>query len=281
MRKVCAIGTFLCAAIWSVGVNAAEPEGASAAAPAASTAPAAAEPEAEAAASDWTFTGGTVLNSKYVWRGINLVNAPVVQPYATIGYKGFAFSMWGNLETWHANRYAKHGRATGKFTEVDLTLSYSWQWEPFILSVGVIDYIFPNTGANSTAEVYGSVGLDVPLTPTITVYQDVDEAEGTYVTLGVSHVFEDICRPTANTSMNAKLAASVGYGSSKHNSFYYGADKAGFTDLTLSASFPIKLSDHWTLTPSLNYSRLLDQEIRDSMSHDDNIWAGIGLECSF
>ena len=38
--------------------------------------------------------------SRYIWRGYELSrNSIVVQPSATIGYKGFSANIWGNLDT--------------------------------------------------------------------------------------------------------------------------------------------------------------------------------------
>lgn len=47
-------------------------------------------------------TGGVDLSvlSAYIWRGQELSrHSVVVQPSATIGYKGFTFNAWGNLDT--------------------------------------------------------------------------------------------------------------------------------------------------------------------------------------
>lgn len=233
------------------------------------------------AGDEWSFEFDATVNSKYVWRGINLVDAPVFQPTAAVSFGRWTFSAWGNMETINANRYGRHGKATNDFTEVDLTVDYSWQWEKLKFSLGVIHYIFPNTGTTSTTEVYGGVGLDCLLEPTVTVYQDIDEAHGTYVTLGLSHAFEDVCKPTAGTSMDIEIGGTVGWGSSSHNAFYYGVGESGLTDFTASVGFPVDLGKGWTLKPAVNYSTLLNQSIRNAQSPDTNVWFGLSLTYSF
>ena len=52
--------------------------------------------EADAPTADFTLG----LYSKYVWRGYELSkDSLVIQPSVTVGYKGFAFNLWGNLDT--------------------------------------------------------------------------------------------------------------------------------------------------------------------------------------
>ena len=38
--------------------------------------------------------------SQYIWRGFELShNSVVIQPSATLGYEGFSFNVWGNMDT--------------------------------------------------------------------------------------------------------------------------------------------------------------------------------------
>jgi len=253
---------------------------ASAAEEAAEVAKAAAEDPANDEAT-WSFELDATVNSKYVWRGINLVDSLVFQPAVTVAYGGWSFNVWGNMETYNANHYGSHGQATNDFTEVDLTLEHAWECGDWTFALGVIHYIFPNTGFNNTTEVYGSVGYDCPLEPTVTVYQDIDEVHGTYVTLAVGHTFEEVCKPTAGTSMDIAISTSVGWGSSDHNQGYYATGDSGLADLTTSVGFPVDLGKGWSLTPALNHSTFLNKSIRNNQSPNSNVWYGLSLVYSF
>ena len=236
---------------------------------------------AAAEENEWSFEFDVTANSKYVWRGINLVDAPVLQPSAAVSYGGWSFAVWGNMETVNANNYGSHGNANGKFTEVDLTLEYAWDYGDWSFAVGIIHYIFPNTGFKATTEVYGSVGYGCLLEPTITIYQDIDQSHGTYITFGLSHTFEEVWKPTENTSMDVEIGGTVGWGSSSNNAFYYGAGNSGLTDFTTSLGFPVDLGKGWSLKPAINYSTLLDQNIQSNQSPDTNVWYGLSLTYSF
>jgi hypothetical protein len=218
---------------------------------------------------------------KYIWRGQNLVDDWVFQPGLSAGYKGFTGSVWGNLDLTTEN-----GKK-GEFTEVDLTLDYFGQFpgaDALGYSVGLIHYDFPVTsGADDTFEVYWGLSLDTPASPSLTVCHDVDEAEGTYVSFGVGHSFEKVVEIAPDMPVGIALGASVGWGSSSYNRFYWGPDNSEFNDLALSASFPVALGN-WTLTPSINYVTLVSSDIRatDAYGTDgDFFFAGIGLSAKF
>ena len=214
-------------------------------------------------------------NGKYVWRGINVVDGSVLQPSATIGWGGLSANVWGNMDLSNVNGQS------ADFTEYDLTLDYSWALDSLGFSVGSIYYTFPHSDVPSTAEVYAGAGLDIPLSPSLTVYQDVDEADGTYSSLSVGHTFEGILVLADGVAVSADLGASIAHGSSNFNDFYYGSDSSGLTDSLFSLSLPVSLGEYVSVAPAAHYSSLLDDDIRDSMSDDDNFWAGITLSCSF
>ncbi len=233
------------------------------------------EPVPEPETPELWFELDLTYNGKYVWRGINTVDGDVFQPSATIGYDGLSFNVWGNMDLDDANGQS------GDFTEYDLTLDYSWTWDTVDLSVGAIYYTFPHSSAPSTTELYAGATLDLPLSPGITVYQDVDEADGSYISLSAGHSLEDIWTPARGVSVSAAVDGSVAYGTSHYNDYYYGEDSGALTDALLSLSFPVSLGENVSLTPAVNYSSLLDEDIRDNMSDDDNLWAGITISWAF
>ena len=224
---------------------------------------------------DFSLDLDLTYDGKYVWRGINVVDDHVLQPSVTAGWRGFSVNIWGNRDMTGENN------AANDFTEIDFTADYSWTQGPVDLSVGAIRYTFPHGGGPSTTEFYGAAALETVLSPGITVYQDVEEADGTYVSVAVGHSFEEVWAPAEGVSAGLDLGLSVGMGSSDYNRFYYGAGGGALTDLLLTAGLPIRIGENATLTPSLNYSSLLDGDIRDAMADDTNLWGGLSLAVSF
>ena len=215
---------------------------------------------------------------KYIWRGQNLVDDPVFQPGITASYAGFTAGVWGSLET------TNYTGNSGDFTEVDYSLDYSTDLpgvEGVGLSVGVIYYDFPSTDVKDTTELYWGFSFDLPLSPSITAYHDVDEAEGVYASLAFGHSIERILGP--ETPVDMEIGVSFGWGSSQYNDYYWGIDSSKTNDLAVSVAFPIGL-DGWTLTPSLNYVTLLSTDIRKTDAYrteSDYFFVGIGLSTEF
>lgn len=215
--------------------------------------------------------------SKYIWRGQNVVDDWVLQPGASIGYKGLTGSIWGNADV------------TGEvvddweFSEVDYAIDYSNTLpgqEALGYSIGLIYYDFPNTAWEATSEVYAGLTADLPLSPAVKWFYDFDEAEGSYIQLSVGHMIEKIASWTEENYCGVSLGASVGYGTDNYNDFYFGVADGAFNDLTLSAGMPFCLGS-LTIKPSIGYSVMIDDDIREATGESDNFWGGVGVSYSF
>ncbi len=217
---------------------------------------------------------------KYIWRGQNLSDDPVFQPGLSASYKGLTAAIWGNLELTNINGNSDD------FSEIDYSVDYSAAL-PGIkgvgYSVGVIYYDFPGTMTKDTTEVYWGLNFDLPLSPSITVYHDVDEAEGSYVSLAFGHSIEKIAELGSDLPIGMEIGASLGWGSGSYNKYYWGTSQSELQDLTFSVSFPMEVGG-WTVAPNLNYVTLLSGTIRGTNAYgtdSDFFFAGVSLSKSF
>jgi hypothetical protein len=234
-----------------------------------------AEPE-EKPTGDFTVTA----MSQYFWRGYELSrNSIVIQPSMTIGYQGFSANIWGNLDT---KPYSPANASyTGTWNETDLTLSYTKTLGLFNVGGGYIYYSLAplNKDAadrNDSQELFATVGLNTLLSPTLTLYKEIDHYRNWYFLLGISHVVE------LNKMISLKLAASASYLLSTDADTYPKfdgkalptADKfSNFHDGSVSASLPIKATDRITITPMVSYIFPLTGAAKDEMK-------GLGLKGS-
>ena len=224
--------------------------------------------------------------SKYVWRGQMLNEDFVFQPSVGFGYGGLSASLWGNADM------TDYSDNEWEFTEYDWTVDYS-NTVPGLdflsYSLGAIYYHFPSTTA-STTEVYAGLGLDMPLSPTVTIYRDIDEIDGTYVAFSLSHSVDKIFELSPTVPVGMEASASIGWGSSSYNKGYWSNDDANrsvtsnsMQDLTLSLGLPIAAMG-WTITPSANYVTLLDSRVRDADTYargSDYFFTGITISRDF
>jgi hypothetical protein len=214
----------------------------------------------------------TAVLSQYIWRGYELSrNSIVIQPSMTAAYQGFSVNLWGNLDT---KPYSSTDASyTGTWNETDLTLSYGKTLGLFNIGGGYVYYglASPNKDAadpNDSQEIFATVSLNTLLSPTLTVYKEIDHYRNWYFLLGISHIIG------LNDTVSLKLAASAGYLLSTDAETYAKYDSAslvttdkfsGFHDGSLSASLPIKLSNYITLTPTLSYIFPLTGAAKDEM----------------
>lgn len=217
--------------------------------------------------------------SKYIWRGQNLNDDYVFQPGANITWGGLTAGIWGSLDLTNINDNS------GEFTEVDYSLDYSGD-VPGIdglgFSIGVINYHFPSVTGDTT-ELYWGFALDAPLNPSITVYHDIDEINGTYISIGLRHSINRIIELTPDLPVGIEIGASLGIGDSDYNAGYWGVNRARPNDLALSIAFPMEIGG-WTFAPSINYVTLVSDSIRDSdafAKDSDYFFTGLSLSKSF
>lgn len=218
------------------------------------------------------------VNSKYMWRGLELNEDPVFQPDVWIKYKGLSLTVWGNAEL--TSVYNGHGEngESGDFTEIDYIFKYAGELNKLKYGIGYIYYDYPHTAYSCTYEVFGNIGYDMPFSPTLTIYRDFKDADGWYMTFGLSH--EIVLKKLLNSTL--MLSGTAGFSSENHTELYYGEDSTTCTDSLFSAALKIPLNDKMAIIPSVNYSMLLGSvRDKDLNKRDDRFWCGINLAFSF
>jgi hypothetical protein len=224
--------------------------------------------------------------SQYIWRGYELSrNSIVIQPSATIGYKGFSANIWGNLDTrpYYAGSMPDKSYSNS-LTETDITLAYNKTIGLINLGAGYIYYSLGSLNQDAPKradmqELFLTIGLNTILSPTFTAYKEISHYRNWYFLLGVSHTFE------FSKIVSLKLAASGSYLISEYADaalFNAGAGYGGypkfdenaqatddkfnnFHDGIVSVSLPIKPISYVTITPTISYVFPLSQDARYEM----------------
>lgn len=227
-------------------------------------------------ANEFDFKVTADYSTKYIWRGQNVNDKSALQPSAYLSMYGFTASFWGTLDLTNEND------RNGEFTEIDLILDYTAA-VPGIkglnFSAGTIHYRFPNTFSRPTTELYGGLSLDLPLTPSIKVYRDIDETNGCYVQFAVGHIFEKVAKFSDDCFCGLQLGSSIGWGNPLYNKSYFDINEGKFNDLVFSAALPVCIG-RWTIRPGINYSTMLSDAVRSATDKSDNLWGGISISRS-
>jgi len=221
---------------------------------------------------DFPITAALQLDyaSKYIWRGIEVNDEPVLQPSVTLSAAGFSFNAWGNYDLTDGGR-------EDNFSEYDYTLKYATKLDDedkLAFEVGAIEYYFPPRGAgNDTQEAFVTLGYDCLLAPTVSVFYDFGEVHGFYGQAGIGHTF---VLDEEEERLKLNLGAKIGYATTDYNAGYFGVNKNGLNDGVLSAGLSYAVTEKFTVAWTLLYSELLDSEIEDAVNDgggdSDNAW---------
>lgn len=211
-----------------------------------------------------SVSGGVDLVSRYVWRGFDLLynNHPAVQPYLNVGLgeSGFSLGIWSSfaLERRDAFKYSD---------EIDLSLAYDFRMpENWELSAGVTLYgywfaeEFRFKDATSPELFASLTRTDLPLSPCLSFYYDLNLGSGLYATLGGGHEWK------VTEKVGIEAGGLLGFNSRQYLS------RSGFSDIDLYVRAPLALG-RVTLVPSLNVIVPLLDEVNESTE----FWMGLSV----
>ncbi len=245
------------------------------------------------------------LFSSYVWRGLSLTNKPVAEPdvYVTIpaGNASVTAGVWSNIDLGKYgdldNDISESGALSAfNFAEFDPWLEISFPLGKATLTGGATAYLYPNdvgsatdvndfgllTSASNTVEIYGKLAVDVPLSPKLSVYYDVDKIKGAYFEGSVAHTLP--VNETIGVALGALAGVSAGQGinddpnSDESSNF----DGDGFTHLDLSAGLPLT-AGVFSITPALHLVIGGDDRVKvtsPTNTSDSKLWGGVTISWS-
>ena len=232
--------------------------------------------------------------SQYIWRGLELShNSVVIQPSVTLGYEGFSFNVWGNMDTDLKTRGSD--AHTSRYTETDITLSYAKTLGPVKLTGGYMYYGLggtPVAGSQDidsitpdSQEVFVSATIATILSPTLSVYREIAHTSAWYVNFGISHSQPIVDKITLD------MAASAGYYYSEDSDFVEAKDPdnkyRALHNGLVSAGFTIPFGEYFSVKPMIAYSFPLSGTASDyitasSISDNSNfVYGGVTLSFAF
>jgi hypothetical protein len=230
------------------------------------------------------------LFSSYVWRGLSLTNKPVLQPAAwlsfPVGSGSLTFGGWANVDigTYDGSDDISQGGGTSfNLSEFDPYAEIGVGVGKATLTAGGVAYIYPNEStvlANpdvNTVEVYGKVDLDVPFSPGVAAYYDVDKVKGLYLE---GYVSRGIPLGATELTLGALAGLSAGQGpkAGELNNFF----DDGFTHLDLSAEVSFSAGP-FSITPTVHLIIGNDEFVKftDANSQSDaKLWGGVTISWS-
>ena len=213
------------------------------------------------------ITGGATLDvaSAYVFRGATFNDGLVVQPGVEASTAGFALGAWANYDI---DDYSG-ALEKNEFSEVDIYGSYAIPVDVVDLSVGYCAYIYPLDSTDADHEVSVSVGLDLPLAPSLSVYYGLGGGieDTLYCEFGIGQEFE------LSEAVGLELGAALGYVDPDDG-------ESGFSHANLSATLSYSI-----FSASITYVAQLDDDVlmdvADGGAYDTEVYGMVGAGLSF
>ncbi len=211
-----------------------------------------------------SISGQVDLVSRYIWRGFDLLpdNHAAIQPSVDFefGKSGFSLNVWSSFSLAQRDAYKY-------LDEIDLTLTYSFRMpEGWDLVAGFThygywfaqDFTFKDS---TTQELFATVTrTDLPLSPSLSVYYDLNLGSGVYVALGGSHEVK------LGDQVALELSGLIGYNGRQF------IQTSGLSNVDFRAAVPFTVGSV-TLTPSANVTIPLMDEVNDATE----IWFGLSV----
>ncbi len=251
-----------------------------------------------------TFGVDLDLFSSYVWRGLSLTNKPVAEPGVWVSFPAGNASItvggWANIDLGQyddpSDISESGGTSAFNLAEFDPYAEVSFPVGNATLTGGVTGYIYPNddpglTSDFNTVEIYGKAGLDVPLSPELSIYYDVDKIKGAYIEGNVSHSL------AASEKVSIDLGATAGFSAGQDADLddlgtpgadFFNFAENGFTHLDLSAGVPFT-AGAFSITPVVHFVingdeltkiTSFDETTGFPNSNDAKVWGGVSLSWS-
>jgi uncharacterized protein Gcw-chp len=242
------------------------------------------------------------VQSSYVWRGLTTTNKPVIQPAAylsvPLGDVSVTVGAWSNIDLGKYDDLSDDisesgGSSSLNFAELEPYAEVSLPVGKTTLTGGLIGYVYPNSAAapnpfglktsrTNTVEIYGKLGLDVPLSPELSIYYDVDKVNGAYLEGSISYSVPATDNLSVDLGAVAGFDAGQGQPDDPLSDQFNFADN-GFTHLDLSAGVPLTAGPV-SITPALHLVLNGDDATKVTSPADRGtdvkLWGGVSLSWS-
>lgn len=234
-----------------------------------------------ALAADATLTADVL--SAYVYNGQVGNDEAVFQPGLEVeGPYGFAFSLWANMNLTD-NEAPWDPDTAGKWSEIDLGLSWTLPWEgPVGLTVGSTYFIYPQMSsdveeledgsveasqapADGEYEVYVSVAAEeILLAPSLTFYHGMANSDDWIAMLSIGHSL------SISDPLSLDLGATVSYAGEYYIANDYGSEAgSAFAHVQFDAGLNYALSEALSVGLTGSFSSILDSDVRDDIKAGD------------
>ena len=167
----------------------------------------------------------------------------------------------------------------GEFNEIDLISYYELVWNNFTLEPGFEAFLYPDDDEPSTLEL--TIGLSYSILDQFSIftkhYFDVAEYQGSYFgTVGVG--FE---RELESLPFYVESSLKLAWGNSDFNEVNLEVSESALNVIIADLSVYYYPLDHLYIRPHIQFSALLDDDLRDAVDNPTIVSGGIAVGVEF
>lgn len=223
-------------------------------------------------------------DSQYQFRGVNILGGGLGEGATEGGglasidlnYNKFGFTIGG----WYAasvnetpNGRGGNGYNNGKYTELDLYLSYAHSFGPVTLTGGYIFYLFPETAVDQNSYTHeANIGISTSVipyvTPSLTYYYDFSLFQGGYLEFKLASSF-----PLLGGKFSIDPYALVSY------DFEYNSTTNDWNHFQAGVNIPYHITPNVTISGYAAIAVALDA--LDGIANDHEVFGGGKIVFSF
>ena len=207
-------------------------------------------------------------SGRYIFRGVDLLGRrPALLPRLTVTR--------GGLSAYYEGYGGEIGRGGPDYEEHDFGIEYGLTAGRLSLTLGSVAYTYRKpVDYEDELEIYAISGLDVPLSPALSVYYDAKGFGGGYASLEVSHEL-----PLVADRLSLGLAGSLGYDLGYYSDVYGTGPSRGWNDARLGADLA------WQAFPAVSFHLLAERsialDVMDAVGERDQTFYTVGTALSF
>jgi hypothetical protein len=224
-----------------------------------------AEAEGEPAERSWRAGVDVSVYSEYIWRGLDKYDT-AVSPSLYLRFPSFCIRATGIAET----------GGDADMGEIDASFEYFLSAGPVDFSLGYMFYGYDDSPYSDTSEIFGKAAWNTgtPISPSLEMYWDIDEADALYTRFGVAYA-------DSIEKVNYKLLATLGAATDGFSETYFWTSESGLVDFEISFSMILPITEQITFEPFVGYSALIESSLGNHLEDDSNAYVGASLHVVF
>ncbi len=245
-----------------------------------------AAPEAAAAEEEkaWSLEFGLDYSSLYMFRGLNLLgeDQEVWTPRVVYTYGGFSAWYYGYYGKFDQFDEEGNPASEGDYTEADFGLDYTFEIGKMSLTLGGLTYMYTGEVERGleyldTWELYAIASFDVLLAPTISYYHDIDEVDGGFLSLDLSHSFP--AGEKVSFDFMGQVGFDFGYNQPGDSELGIDSTAGDLNHAMLGLDVPFQITDTFSMHAMVQQFWSLD--VADDLEQpDETVWT-VGATLSF